>query len=390
LGILLSLNIGKVGGIQIRLNYSWFLIFGLLTWSLAADYLPTQYPNMANTFYWTIGASASIMLFISILVHELAHSFTARREGMGIKSITLHFFGGVSEITEEADNPGKEFKTAVVGPLSSFLIGLLFFFLWFYAGFKSIGLRAILQYGSFANVGLAIFNSIPAFPMDGGRILRALIWKMNKDILKATRIATRISQVLSYIFMGFGVFGFFALGGLNGLWLIVIGFVINANATASLNQTVISQALGEVKVSEIMTRDVKVVDPKLTIQQVVDRYFQSYKHNGFPIMEDQTLLGMITTHDIRQIPEENWDEIKVEEIMKQVNELYTATPDENSADAWMKMAKRNVGRLPVIKDGTLVGIITRSDIAQAIRIRSTLIKEKGDIGLINKLEQKTF
>jgi len=379
------LNVGKISGIDIRLNYSWFLIFGLLTWSLAANYLPSQYPDQSGTFYWIVGALSAITLFISLLVHELAHSLVAQGEGMNIHSITLHFFGGVSELGEESRSPGTELKMASVGPISSLIIGLVFLLLWRTLTFSPTGIRAIFQYASYANLGLALFNSIPAFPLDGGRVLRSILWRRSNNILEATKTASTVSQIISYLFMGLGVYTFFALGAINGLWILVIGFIINNNASASLSQTMISRALSDVNVEEIMTRDVKSVEPDLTIQQVVDRYFQKYAHNGFPVMEGENLIGMICRHDIRQVSEEKWDMIRVEDVMKPAEELYTVSPESNSADALMEMAKRDIGRLPVMEEGEMVGLITRSDITKAIRLRTPSGEKEREEEMVEKI-----
>jgi Zn-dependent protease/CBS domain-containing protein len=366
-----SVKIGKISGIIIGLHYSWFIILALLSWSLATGYLPSQYPNQTNTFYWGVGVIASLTLFISILLHEIAHSLVAQREGMTIQRITLHFFGGVSEMTEEAESPGGEIKMAVVGPLTSFVIGLGFLALW-YSGGGGLPtyFGAIFQYASFANIALAFFNSIPAFPMDGGRILRALIWKWRGKLLSATRTATTVSRIISYLFMGLGIFSIFALSTLNGLWLLVIGFIISGNATASLNQTMITEALGGVKVEEIMTRDVITVEPHLTIQQVVDRFFKKHRSHGYPVEEEGRIIGLVCEHDVREINVEHWDEYRVDDIMTPREELITIDPDDNAADALMKMAKNDVGRLPVMEEGELVGIITRSDVARAVKRRT--------------------
>jgi predicted transcriptional regulator len=186
--------------------------------------------------------------------------------------------------------------------------------------------------------------------------------------------------------MGLGVFGLFFLGAINGLWLLVIGFIVNANARASLNQTIISEALGNVKVRDIMTSEIITIEPSLSLQQAVDRYFQRYKHGGYPVINGGHIKGMITVHDVTQVPEERWDEYRVEDIMKPVEDLYTMEPDDNSADALMKMAKRDVGRLPVMEKGELIGIITRSDIARAIKLRTSLGK-KGKDDFFEKLVQ---
>jgi Zn-dependent protease len=372
----MTVNTGRISGIQISLDYSWFLIFALLTWSLANNYLPSQYPEQSASFYWGVGLAASITLFISILIHEVAHSIVAQRNGMEIKSITLHFFGGVSEMTEEAETPGSELQMAAVGPLISFLLGFLFLGIWWGLGTGlPLYFSAIFQYASYANIVLAVFNSIPAFPMDGGRVLRALLWKRSGKILLATRISTKVSKVISFLFIGFGVFSLFVFSTLNGLWFLVLGFIISGNATASLNQTILSESLGDVKVFEIMTENVTTVNPDFTIQQFVDRFLNSLNHHGYPVVEDGKVLGLICEHDIKEVEMEYWDEQRVEEVMTPSDDLHTVEPEDNAADALMNMARNDVGRLPVIKDGKLVGIITRSDVNTAVRIRNEKVEK---------------
>ena len=367
----LSLKIGKISDIQISLDYSWFLIFALLTWSLASDYLPSQYSEQSTGFYWGVGLIASITLFLSILLHEVAHSLVAQRNGMEIKSITLHFFGGVSEMMDEAETPSSEIQMAAIGPVTSFLLGFLFLVIWWIipSGF-SLFLSAVFRYASYANIVLAVFNSIPAFPMDGGRVLRALLWRISGKILPATRISTTVSRVISFLFIAFGVFSLFLFSTLNGLWFLVLGFIISGNATASLNQTILSESLGNVKVYEIMTEEVTTIDPDTTIQQFVDRYLNRLKHHGYPVVEGGKVMGIICEHDIREVGIERWDEYRVEDVMVPREELHTVEPEDNAADALMIMARNDVGRLPVIKDDELVGILTRSDVNTAVKIRN--------------------
>ena len=367
----LSLKIGRISGIQIALDYSWFLIFALLTLSLANDYLPSQYSEQSTGFYWGVGLIASITLFLSILLHEVSHSLVAQRNGMEIKSITLHFFGGVSEMMDEAETPGSEIQMAAIGPVTSFLLGFLFLGIWWItsSGFP-LFLSAVFRYASYANIVLAIFNSIPAFPMDGGRVLRALLWRSSGRILTATRISTTVSRVISFLFIAFGVFSIFLFSTLNGLWFLVLGFIISGNATASLNQTILSESLGNVKVYEIMTEEVTTVDPDTTIQQFVDRYVNRFRHHGYPVVEEGKVVGIICEHDIREVGIESWDEYRVEDVMIPREELHTVDPEDNAADALMIMARNDVGRLPVIKDGELVGILTRSDVNTAVKIRN--------------------
>lgn len=373
----MSLKIGKISGIQISLNYSWFLIFALLTWSLANGYLPSQYSDQSTGFYWGVGLTASITLFLSILLHEVAHSLVAQRKGMEIRSITLHFFGGVSEMMDEAETPGSEIQMAAIGPITSFLLGFLFLGIWWgtSSGFP-LFISAVFRYASYANIILAVFNSIPAFPMDGGRVLRALLWRNSGRILPATRISTKVSKVISFLFIGFGAFSTFLYSTLNGLWFLVLGFIISGNATASLNQTILSESLGNVKVSEIMTEEVTVVHPDITIQQFVDRYLNRLKHHGYPVVEEGKVVGIVCEYDVKEVRIESWDEYRVEDVMVPSEELLTVEPEDNAADALMIMARNDVGRLPVIKDGKLVGILTRSDVNNAVKIRSGQTERK--------------
>ena len=365
----MSIKIGTIQGINIKLNYSWFTIFVLITWSLANGYLPSQYPDKSSNFYWLIGGASALSLYISILIHELAHSTIAIRRGLDIKNITLHFFGGVSQINEESSDPKTEAYMAAVGPLTSIVIGGVFLLIDYIIGASVPDtVEAILRYGGYVNVGLALFNMIPAFPMDGGRVLRAIIWNRNKNLVKSTRIASNVSNVISIIFMLLGFYSMFTFGTLDGLWLVFIGLFINSASKMGLSQTIISEALGEKTVGSIMTREVRTVKPELSIQEVIDEWFSFYKHQGYPVMKNDNIIGIITIEDVRNVDKNNRDSITVRDVMRSQEELVTVSPDDKAADALMKMASHNVGRLPVIENGRLVGIITRSDINKTIQL----------------------
>ncbi len=364
----MSLKVGRVSGIEIRLHFSWFLIFVLVAWSLAVGYLPNGYPGQNVIFYWSIGVIAAATLFISVLLHEIAHSLVAQRYKISVTSITLYFLGGVSETAEEAHTPDAELRMAAAGPLTSVLIGVIFYFLWQLGGnWLPVGAIAVFQYSSYINLLLAAFNLIPAFPMDGGRILRAFVWGRKKDILPATRIVTNISRIISFGFIALGFLDTLLYAGLDGLWLLLIGLFISNSATASMNETRVSHALAGVTVGDIMSKDVKTVEPDLSIQQVIDYAFKSYKHNGFPVVKNGELVGIITEEDIRKIPTERLDEKRVDDVMKPAKFLLTAKPGDNALDALIRMSKGNIGRLPVLDGDKLVGIITRGDFARTIQ-----------------------
>jgi Zn-dependent protease len=366
----LSVKVGKISGITIKLHYSWFIIFVLMAWSLASGYLPDGYPDQSTTFYWSVGIMAAAALFLSVLIHEVSHSLVAKRYKIQVESITLYFLGGVSETAEEAHTAKEELRMAVAGPATSLGLGVVFYLLWLGSAITlPLAVVAVLEYASYINFLLAAFNMIPAFPMDGGRVLRAIIWERRKDILPSTRLATFVSKVISYGFIALGLMDMFFYSGFDGLWLLIIGYFVSSSADASMNETRISQALAGVKVEDIMSREVHTVEPGISIQDIVNRYFSTYKHHGFPVVSQGELIGIITLEDVRRVPPESWDERRVDGVMKPFKELLTSKPGDAALDALIKMAKGNVGRLPVLDEGRLVGIITRSDITKAVQTR---------------------
>lgn len=368
--IQLSLKVGRLFGVEVRLHYSWFLIFVLLAWSLAWGYLPVGYPGQSDAFYWGVGAVSAAMLFVSVLIHEVAHSVVAQRNKIKVNSITLYFLGGVSETAEEAHTPDAELRMAAAGPLTSVALGVLFYSVFALGGAAlPVAVVAVLEYAGYINIVLAAFNLIPAFPMDGGRVLRGIIWGRNKDVLSSTRTVTNISRAISFIFIGLGLLDTIYYSDLSGIWLLFIGLFISSSAQASMNETRVTQALTGVTVGEMMTRDVKTVEPSLTLQQLQDYALTPTKHHGFPVVKDGELVGLVTDADVRRVSPELWDERRVEQVMKGMKGLVTVGPGDAAVDALIKMAKAGVGRLPVVEGGKLVGIVTRSDFARVIQER---------------------
>lgn len=371
----ISFKVGEISGIQIKINYSWLLIYALLTWSIASNYLPSQFPGKSSAFYWSIGAVSAMSLFISVLAHELAHSLVAQSKELGIRSITLHFFGGVSELEDESKTPGTEMMIAIVGPLTSLVIGLTLVGVnFFVAEAAPTSIRAVLQYSGLTNLGLAFFNMLPAFPMDGGRVLRAFLWRRKNDIVKATRLARTITLGISALFMFLGFTSLFVGVFSNGLWFIVLGIFLRGAADAELSQTVISDALGDMRIKDIMTREVITVESDLSLETVVTEYFQKYKHNGFPVVDEGELVGIVTDQDVRKVESERRGLTSVSEVMKPRGEIVTVAPDEVASDAFLKMARNDVGRLPVMEGSKMVGIVTRSDFTQTIKMKTQFEK----------------
>ncbi len=370
----MSIKAGSLMGIPVRLDYTLVLAVVLIAWSLASGYMPAEYPGLSPREYWITGLLGAITLFTSVLVHELAHSYVAKSSGLPVERITLFIFGGVSEIKEEPKSPGQEFRITVVGPVSSFIIGTVLGSLWLLlnrVSFPPIVL-APLEYGSYINFMLGGFNMLPAFPLDGGRILRATLWSSKRSLVDATKIATRVGVLFSYLFIVAGLLTLLAGAFISGLWFMLIGWFLRNGAESSLQQTIVGESLAGVKIRDIMTSEIHAVEPDVLLSDLVNNYFFMYKHGGFPVAKDSNLLGLVTMQDVKKIPRERWREVRVVDVMTSCEKLACVDPDEKAIDALMKMSKQSVGRLPVWKDGKLMGIVSRSDVMKAIQMRTEL------------------
>src|SRR5437667_908185 len=271
-----SLRIGKIAGIDIDIHVSWMIILVLLTVSLATGWFPQLYPGWSTATYWLIAFLSSLLLFVSVLLHELAHSLVARRRGLPVKSITLFIFGGVSNIEREPTSPGVEFQMAVVGPLTSLLIGIVCFLLQLPLRGSNSPLEGILTYLAVTNVLLGIFNLIPGFPLDGGRVLRSIIWKVTGSLQKATRAAAIIGQVIAFLFILWGIWQFFGGNVLNGFWIGFIGWFLLVSAQSANSQVMLQSVFRGVTVGEVMNRAPIMVPADISLQKLVDDYFLRY------------------------------------------------------------------------------------------------------------------
>ncbi|MGC8960853.1 MAG: CBS domain-containing protein [Candidatus Bathyarchaeia archaeon] len=368
----MSLNIGKIYGIEVRLHYTWMIIFLMVVWSVGFSYMPQQYPGQGFLRYLIVGVSSAVIIFLSVLFHELCHSIAAKRMGIPVPSIVLFLFGGVSQIAEEPREPREELKMAIVGPLSSLLLAAVFSAAWLLSGLKEVAVSAVLQYGFIINLMLGLFNLIPAFPMDGGRVLRAILWMRSRSLISATRKSTFVAELISYVFIGLGFLSIFIGALANGMWLIFLGWFIKGGAEAGLRHTVIAQALAKEKVRDFMSSPVCVASPDWSLERAVNECFYKYTHGGFPVMDEGGLKGILATEDVRKVPRDRWRDTPVKEAMTPLGRLITVDPDDPVSEALIKISKHGIGRLPVVKDGKLEGIITRSDLMRAIRTRIEL------------------
>ena len=364
--------LGSIFGIQIRLHISWFIVFILITWSLSAYYFPVRYPAWDAATYWLIGIATSILFFLSVLAHELAHSLVAKSHQVPVQAITLFIFGGVSQISKDPDKPDVEFKMALAGPLTSLLIGGIFWIIWFATSGSGSPIEGLAFWLGWINVVLAVFNLIPGFPLDGGRVLRSILWWRSKDLRKSTRVASNIGRGVGYLFMlGGGVL--FLMGyWVNGIWFAFIGwFLLNA-AAGSYRQVALQQTLQGHTVSEIMTRDCAIISPTLTVEQLVNDYILMSGRRCVTVKDNSHILGLITTHNVKQVPRDQWPFTTVRDIVIPLKDLKWVKPDDPIMDVLQLLNVEGVNQLPVLENGQLIGIIARDNLLSFIQTKTEL------------------
>jgi Zn-dependent protease/predicted transcriptional regulator len=375
----MSLNIGRIIGIPVRIHYTLWFVLLLIAWSLAEGYMPQHYPTLDRTTDWAIGIVSAIILFVSVFLHELSHSYIAKRNGLPITRITLFFFGGVSEIGEEPKDPALEVRMAAAGPLTSFLIAIVLGGAWYLTVLANgpnpgqlTPIIATLWYATLLNGVLGGFNLIPAFPLDGGRVLRGSLWKRSKNLLSATANATRVSEAISLLMMAVGLF-FVVFGDfVNGLWIIFLGWFIRSGAETSLRQTRLTESLAGVSVGDIMTRELLSVSPDASVQQLVSDYFLVHPHGGYPVVSNGKLLGVVTMSSVRSIPREKREVERVSQAMVPYERTITVSPTTSATDALQMMAKNGVGRLVVMDGDKIAGLVTRGDLMKTMKARQEL------------------
>jgi Zn-dependent protease/predicted transcriptional regulator len=371
-----SLRVGKIFGIEISINISWIIIVVLLTWSLAVSWFPV-YRGWSPVTYWLVSFIAALLLFVSVLLHELAHSLVARARGLPVKSITLFIFGGVSNIEREPGSPGVEFQVAVVGPLTSLLIGGLAYLLLLALGKNTTPLAAILAYLAFSNILLGVFNLIPGFPLDGGRVLRSIVWKINGNLRRATRVVTIVGEIIAYLFILVGVWLFFAGDLLSGIWIGFIGWFLLSSAQSANSEVMLQSVFRGVTVGEVMNTSPVTVPANISLQKLVDEYFLPLGLRSAIVTQADQLAGLITLSDIRHVPREQWGQVPVGHAMIPQERLHVVTPQQSLNDVLPLMVGRDVNQLPVVQDGRLVGVLSRDAIMRYLEIRRSLGLEEG-------------
>jgi Zn-dependent protease/predicted transcriptional regulator len=357
-----------IRGIAIEVHSSWIFVYALMTWSLAVGYFPQALPDVPASVYWLSGLVAALLLFTSVLVHELAHAFVALGEGVGVRRITLFLFGGVSHLDEDARTPGGEFRIAIAGPVSSFGIAAILWVVDTTLTAPATIAAAIVGYLVWVNLAVGIFNLIPGFPLDGGRLLRAALWRWRGDYMRATYLASRAGMGFAVALMVLGVMQMFGGSLLGGVWLILIGLFLRASADASYGEVALRDTLSALTVADVMTRDVVTVSTDASVEALAE-LFWTHHVTSFPVTDDGAVRGVAVVRDVNRVPRDAWARERVATVMRRLEPALTTTPGESLMRALERAAGNGLGRLAVVERDRLVGYLSLKDIVHVLALR---------------------
>jgi Zn-dependent protease/CBS domain-containing protein len=366
-----TIPIGRISGISVDLDYSWFVIVGLMTWLLAVSYYPVEFRHWSIAEYWLMGGVTAIMLFVSVLIHELGHSVVARRYGISVPRITLFLFGGVSQIATEPPSPGAEFWIAIIGPLVSFALAAFF---WALEPFvvSITPLFALAKYLAFLNWILALFNLIPGFPLDGGRVFRAIVWWMTGKLRRATNIAAFTGRFFGFLLIFLGVWQALRGNFFNGLWIAFIGWYLESAAASQLQQEAMKSLIGDHKVLDAMRRDVSGISSDVTLQELVEKFISTGDSRCFIVRGPRDPAGIITLAAVRAVPRAAWPTTTVSQAMIPFHKLATTGPGASLWSALEEMGREGVNQLPVVEGNGIVGMLSREDILHYLGVLRAL------------------
>ncbi len=359
----------RILGIPIRIDFSWLIIFALISWSLASGYFPQVLPELSAAAYWAQGLAAALLLFVSVLLHELSHAVVARAHGVGVGGITLHVFGGVSQMESEPPSARAEFQIAVVGPLTSFVIaGVCWALLRLLAG--PPWAEAVIGYLAAVNLIVGVFNLVPGFPLDGGRILRAALWAWQGGLQWATRVASSVGSGFAFLLMAFGVVRIFGGEVLGGMWLILLGIFLHQAARSSWELSRLQQRLEHVRVADVMTPSPIAVSEALPLARVIDDFFRVHRVSGFPVLrEGGGVAGFVTWSQVERAAPV-LDGATVRDVMVPAGGSLVVSPHDSAWSAFMKISRNQVGRVVVLDRGKLVGIVSHRDLQRVLAVES--------------------
>lgn len=369
-----SVTLFKLFGFEVKIDFSWLILGMLISWSLAKGFFPSHYRGLSTETYWAMGVASAFGLLISVVFHELWHSLVARRFGVPMRGITLFIFGGVAEMTEEPPHPRAEFFMAIAGPISSIFLGLIFLGLGYFApaGGWPRPVAGVLVYLGILNLVLAGFNLIPAFPLDGGRILRAILWGWKNNLRRATRVASQFGGAFGLILIFLGALDFIFGNMISGLWLFLIGLFLRGASQTAYRQLLIRQAFEGERVRRFMKEEPISVSSTITLQQLVDDFILKHHFEMFPVVDNDHLIGCITLNQVKEIPREQWALKQVSEVMARCGVENTIEPDKDALEALSQMNRVKSSRLMVVDKGKILGMIALKDMMKFISLKLDL------------------
>lgn len=360
-----TLRLGRIGGIEIGLNWSWLVVFALIVWSLAVGVFPSQNPGLGGGTYAGMAVIAAILFFASLLLHELGHALVARREGMTIEGITLWLFGGVARFRGMFPSPGAEFRIAIAGPLVSALLGGAFVALAALTHLPT-ALDGVAAWLGYINFLLLAFNLIPAIPLDGGRVLRSALWKAKGNFVWATSVASEIGRGFGYVMIAAGVVLVFFLGAFSGVWLAFLGWFLLMAAGAESRYVVARESLTDLRVGDLMVRDPIVARPEQTLSEFMEEAGGTARHSTYPVVEDGRVVGLLTLQTVLGLPRRDWDALEVRDCMLPRERIAILTEEESASEAFDELSGAEIQRGPVTQAGRLVGVLSLTDLVRAM------------------------
>ncbi len=366
-----SFTLVRIAGIDVGIHYTWVLAFALVTWTLAEGYFPTTFPGWGAGTYWLVGAVSAVALFTSVLVHELSHSFIALARGQGVHSITLFIFGGVSNLKGEARRASDEFLVAVVGPLTSFVLAGLFWAIRRAVAPADTPLGATLDYLAFINLLLGGFNLLPGFPLDGGRVLRSIVWGATGSVRRATQVASYVGQAFGLGLVLWGLFGVLSGQILSGLWTAFIGWFLNSAAESSRTEQALQENLAGIKVAQVMDPSPPITSPRTSVYDFVFQHVLREGERAVLVMDEDQLVGIVTVTDAGGLPQEQWPSTQVSRVMTRPP-LRTVQSGAALSAALELLVDGRFNQVPVVDRDRVVGLITRAGVLQYLQLRDEL------------------
>jgi Zn-dependent protease/CBS domain-containing protein len=363
-----SIQLGRIAGIRIGINWSWLVVFALIVWSLAVAVFPDQNPGFSDGQYLALAIVAALLFFASLLLHELGHALQARREGMEIEGINLWLFGGVAQFKGWFPSAGAEFRVAIAGPLVSLVLGVLFVGIAAAAGLPN-ALDGVAAWLGYTNLILLAFNLLPALPLDGGRVLHAALWFARGDLTWATRVASAAGRGFGFLFIALGLAMFIFEGTFSGAWLAFVGWFLLQAATAEARYIATEQALEGVRVRDLMVERPVTVGVDVSLGQFMDEVARSQRYTTYPVMDGGRPVGLLAFRSVAGVPRDQWDTRRVREVMIGLDDVPRLTDDEAAIDALAELSESRVSRGLVVDDGRLIGLLSITDLLRALEVR---------------------